>query len=145
MARYVVAAATVLTFAGIAAYARQQPAAGGQAKADPAANRDLAREQLALVDQALEIQHALARSGRLPLNDPSFAVWGRRKLEALRKAGAGKAEVIATLERYIETLKADEAIAEGMKADARATEAAVLDVRYRLIEAEIWLNEERAR
>lgn len=144
MTRYVVAAA-VLAFAGIAAYARQQPAAEGQAKADPAANHALARKQLALIDQALEVQHALARNGRLPLNDPSFAVWGRRKLETLRRVGAGKAEVIAALEKCIETLKADEALAVRMKEEARGTEAAVLDVRYRLIEAEIWMNEEKAR
>lgn len=53
--------------------------------------------------------------------------------------------VIAALEKHIETLKADEAIARTMREQAPGTEAAVLDVRFRRLEAEIRLNEEKAR
>jgi hypothetical protein len=160
MARYVVAVAVIVAIAGIAVQGRQQPAleakapkaeaapeakAAPKADAAPEANRAIVREQLALIDEALEIQHNLARSGRLPINDPSFALWGRRKVETLRRAGAEKTEVIAALERYIGILKGEEALAKGMKEQARGTEAAVLDVRYRRMEAEIWLNEEKVR
>ena len=44
--------------------------------------------------------------------DPSFSIWGRRKLETLRKTGAGKAEIVAALEKYINSLKEEEAIAK---------------------------------
>ncbi len=46
--------------------------------------------------------------------DPSFSLWGRRRLETLRKAGAGKAEIVAALEKYINSLKEEEAIAKSL-------------------------------
>ena len=44
---------------------------------------------------------------RIGIADPSFSLWGRRRLETLRKAGAGKAEIVAALEKYINNLKED--------------------------------------
>ena len=41
----------------------------------------------------------------------TFGLWGRRRLEALHRAGAGKAEIVAALEKYINNLKEPEAIA----------------------------------
>ena len=124
-----VAAALILATAGVAVQGRQQPApegareqaktappptagAGAAAVPDMAANRALAREQLALIDEALAMLHQLARNGRISIADPSFSLWGRRRLETLRKAGAGKAEIVAALEKYINSLKEDEAIAK---------------------------------
>jgi hypothetical protein len=157
-----VAAALVLVTAGVAVQGRQQPtpegalaqaktapppAAGAAAAAVPdlAANRALAREQLALIDKALAVLHNLARTARIGLADPSFSIWGRRKLETLRKTGAGKAEVVAALEKYINDLKEDEAVAKALVQNAQATQVSVYDVQFRRMEAEIWLNEEKAR
>ena len=77
--------------------------------------------------------------------DPSFSLWGRRRLETLRRAGAGKAEIVAALEKYIDSLKKEEAIAETMHQEAQVTHVDVYDVQFRRMEAEIWLNEEKAR
>ncbi len=157
-----VAAALILATAGVAVQGRQQsapegarvqdktarpPTAGAAAVAVPdlAANRALAREQLALIDGALAMLHDLARNARISIADPSFSLWGRRRLETLRKAGAGKAEIVAALEKDLNSLKEDEAIVEGMHQSARATQVSVYDVRFRRMEAEIWLNEEKAR
>ena len=158
-----VAAALILATAGVAVQGRQQPAPEGareQAKTAPpptagagaaaavpdmAANRALAREQLALIDEALAMLHQLARNARISIADPSFSLWGRRRLETLRKAGAGKAEIVAALEKYINSLKEDEAIAKARKESARGTQVDVYDVQFRRLEAEIWLNEEKAR
>src|SRR5262249_53331841 len=111
-----VAATLILTTAGVAVLARQQPAperqqeqartapppaagAGGAVAAVPdmAANRTIARKQLALVDEALAMLRQLALNGRVSPADPSFSLWGRRRLETLRKVGAGKAEIVAAL------------------------------------------------
>ena len=73
------------------------------------------------------------------------AVWGRRRLETLRKAGAGKAEIVAALEKYINDLKELEAIAKARKEAARATPLGVYEMQFLRMEAEIWLNEEKAR
>jgi hypothetical protein len=157
-----VAAALTLATAGVAVQGRQQPApegaqerartappptagAGAAAVPDIAANRALARQQLALADEALAMLHQLARNGRTSISSPAFSLWGRRRMEALRKAGAGKAEIVAALEKEIDSLKQEEALAEAQHQAARATQVDVYDVRFRRMEAEIWLNAETAR
>ena len=102
-------------------------------------------QQLALIDEALAMLDQQAREGRITAVDPAFSLWGRRKLETLRKMGSGKAEVVAALEKYVNTLKREEAMAEAKHQAARATQVDVHDARFRRLEAEIWLNEEKAR
>jgi RNA polymerase sigma factor (sigma-70 family) len=159
-----VAAALVLATAAVAVHGRQQsapaqerardqakpappPAAGAAAAAVPAiaANQALARQQLALIDQALATLHRLVQEARIDPSDPSFSLWGRRKLETLPRTGATKAEIVAALEKYINSLKLEEAIAQNRVQLARATQVEVFDVRFRLMEAEISLNEAKAR
>ncbi len=153
-----VAAALILATAGVAVQGRQQPAAEGareQAKTAPppkagagaaaavpdmAANRAIARQQLALIDQALAMLHQLAQNARIRFSDPRFSLWARRKVETLRKTGAGKAEIVAALESYINRLKQEEAITDNEHQAGRATQVDVHDVRFRRMEAEIWLN-----
>jgi hypothetical protein len=160
-----VTAALILATAGVAVQGRQKPAlegardqaktappptAGAAAAAAPAVpdlseNRALARKALALIDEALAMMRQLAGDGRFSIADPSFSVWGRRKLEMLRKAGAAKAEIVAALEKELKSLENDEAFAKARKESARGTEVEVRDVQFRRLEAEIWLNEEKAR
>jgi len=157
-----VAAALILATAGVAVQGRQQPApqgepqqrktapapaagAGGAAVPDLSANRALAREQLALIDQALADLHRLALGGEIRFGDPSFSLWGRRRLEALRTAGAGKAEIVAALEKYVDSMKKEEATAQTMYEKGQTTRVDVYDVQFRRREAEIWLNEEKGR
>jgi hypothetical protein len=159
-----VAAALILTTAGVAVMGRQQPAPEGareQAKTAPrptagaaaaapavpdrAANRALARQQLALIDEAESLLHSLAQNARVEIDTGTFGLWGRRRLEALRNAGAEKAEIVAALEKYINNVKELEAIAKAQKEAARATSLGVYEMRFLRIEAEIWLNEEKAR
>jgi RNA polymerase sigma factor (sigma-70 family) len=160
----VVASALILGTAGVAVHGRQQPVPDGareQARTAPpptagaraatpdlAANRALAREQLALIDEALATLHSWARNpnnAKPSFADPSFSLWERRKLEALHRSGAGKAEIIAALEKLIDTLKQEESIAEAKREASRGAGLEVHDVRFRRMEAEIWLNEEKAR
>jgi hypothetical protein len=159
-----IAAALILATAGVAVQGGQKPApeeAREQAKTAPppaadagaaaldvpdlAANRDIARKQLVLIDEALAMLHVMAQNGRVSIADPWFSIWGRRKLETLRKTGAGKAEIVAELEKYINALKQEEAFAEERHRAARGTLVVVRDIQYRRMEAEIWLNEEKAR
>jgi hypothetical protein len=159
-----VAAALILTTAGVAVLGRQQPGPEGareQAKTalppaagagraapavpDMAANRALARQQLALIDQAWTFMCDLAPSARIEISTGPFSRWGRRRLEALRKAGAGKAEIVAALEKYINDLKGLEALAKAQTEAARATQLGHFETQFLRMEAEIWLNEEKAR
>ncbi len=158
-----VAVALILATAGVAVQGRQQPApegareqaktappptagAGGAAVPDMAANRALAREQLALIDKALELLHQSNQAGSTKFAAPSFPIWERRRVETLHRAGAGKAEIVAALERYVNSLKEDEVIAERSRQSRQGrTQLDVYDVQFRRMEAEIWLNEEKAR
>lgn len=156
-----VVAVAALATAGVAAQGRQRPApegarepakaaprpkAGpGAAAPDMPANRALAKEQLALIDKALADLRRLAQNGDISFGDAAFSLWGRRRVEALRTAGAEKAEIVAALEKYIDTLKQQEAMAEKMRQLDRATQVEVYDAQFRRMEAEIWLNEEKAR
>jgi RNA polymerase sigma-70 factor (ECF subfamily) len=153
-----VAAALFLATAGVAVQGRQGPAPERErepakvapppragAAPDITANRALAREQLALIDEALAMLNRLAQNGQLGFADPSFSLWGRRKLETLRTVGAGKAEIVAAVEKYINDLKQEEAMADARLKSAAGTQVDVHDVRYRRLEAEIFLNEEKAR
>jgi hypothetical protein len=157
-----VGAALILATAGVAVEGRQQPApkeareqdkpvpapradAGGGAAPETAPNRAIARKQLALIDDASATLRQLALNGKVSFSDPRFSLWGRRRLETLHKAGAGKAEIITALEKHIESLKADEAMAEHAHQSARGTILDVYDVQFRRMEAEIWLTEEKAR
>src|SRR5262249_37413197 len=77
---------------------------------------------------------------------PSFSLWGRRRVETLHRAGAGKTEIVAALEKYVNSLKEEEAITERLRQSRRgSTLLDVYDVQFRRMEAEIWLNEEKAR
>ena len=104
-----VAAALTLTTAGVAVLGRQRPAAdrGGvreQAKPlfrkppraaplaapDQATNQALARQQLVLINNALEMLHRFALNARIELGNPAFAIWERRKLEAFVRREPGR-------------------------------------------------------
>ena len=111
--------------------------AGGAAVPNIAANRALAMEQLALIDQALAMLDRLFENSTIRFSDPRFSLWALRKVETLRKIGAGKAEIVAALESYINRLKQEDAAVENDHQSARASQVDVHDVRFRRLEAEI--------
>ena len=98
-----------------------------------------------MIDQALAMLDRLYETSTIRLTDPRFSLWARRKVETLRKTGAGKAVIVAALESYINRLKQQEAVIENDHRSARATQFDVEDVRFLRLEAQIWLNEEKAR
>ena len=157
-----VAAALILATAGVAVLGRQQLAdeatrkqaktssppaagAGGAVVPDLTANRALARKQLALIDEAWQFLLDLAPNARIELSSGIFGQWGRRRLEVLHKAGAGKAEIVAGLEKYIKDLEDLEAIAKAQKEASRATQLGVHEMQFLRMEAEIWLNDEKVQ
>ena len=56
-----------------------------------AASRAIARKQLVLIDEAWEVLEFNAQHIRIDIiNGGTIGPWGRRRLEALRKAGTGR-------------------------------------------------------
>jgi hypothetical protein len=116
------------------------------APAEPAADiKTLAREQLKVIDQAVGDLKQLVKAGNVSATDPGFSRWERRRIEALRASGAGKAELIASLESYVDQLKKDEQLRQQLHESGHASRVDIFEARYRRLEAEIWLAEEKAR
>ncbi len=160
-----VAAVLILATAGVAVQGRQQSAPEGaqeQAKTPPpptktpslptaaavpdmaAANRALARRQLAVIDEAWTLLELLHQNGRIEIDGGTIGPWGRRRLDALRRAGAGKAEIVAALEKYINDLERFEAISHNSKNHHHPTYDEY-EIKFLRMDVEIWLNEEKAR
>ena len=98
-----------------------------------------------MIDKAWALMNDLAASARIEIATGPFGQWGHRKLETLHRAGAGKAEIVAALEKYIDSLKGLEAVANAKMAASRGTVLGVYEMQFLRMEAEIWLNEEKAR
>ena len=111
----------------------------------PDRKKSLAQEQLALARQALEVLDQMHKNAQVSPGDPRIAVWERRQVEAVRDAGTGRAEFIAALEGYVKRMRDRQRIAEQRHQAARAYFVDVLDAKYRVLEAEMWLNQEKAR
>jgi hypothetical protein len=122
--------------------------AGALAPAAPeplALNKSLAQEQIKLIDQALADLDRLVKGGEMSISDPRLDHWERRRVEATRATGAGKSEMVAAQGRYVNRLRDQERWAEELWKKDQATRTDVFDVKYRRLEAEMWLNQEKAR
>jgi hypothetical protein len=109
------------------------------------ANKAIAQEQLKLAREALRDLDLMHKGEGLSLTDPKFMLWERRKLEAIRATGAGKAELVAALENYLRQAKEHERLARLALEKGEATRVDVRDAQYRVLEAETWLNQEKSR
>jgi hypothetical protein len=133
-----------LALVGALAPAAQEPPAKTPS-APLAANIPLAREQLTLIDQITADFDRLARGGELNLTDPRFKLWARRRVDALRATGAGKDRMVGELERYVDVMKKQESYWKGRFQRDEATRSDVLAAQYERLEAEMLLNQEKAR
>ncbi len=138
----------VLGTAFVAVFSAVPPArAQGQTPAAPKpkdANKALAAEQLKLARQAIVETEAMYKNARLD-NLDRVAIWERRQVEALKASGVGKEELVSALEAYVKRMKNLAALAEARYQRASASHADVLEGQYQVLEAEMWLNQEKSR
>ena len=126
---------------GICALAAVLAPAASQA---PDRKKSLAQEQLTLARQALQSLDQMYKNGD-PVDEARIAVWERRQVEAVRDAGTSRAEFIAALEGYVKRMRDRQRIVEQRQQSGQAYFVDVLDAKYRVLEAEMWLNQEKAR
>ena len=105
----------------------------------------LKAKQLKLAQQALRDLDLMHKGEGLSRTDPRFALWERRQLEAIRATGAGKAELLAALEIYLKRIKEQERLAQLALEKGEGARVDLWDAQYRVLEAEMWLIQERAR
>jgi hypothetical protein len=108
-------------------------------------NKALAEAQLKLARQALDVLGEMQMNGTLDNLESRFAVWRRRQVEALRASGVGKGELVTALEDYLKQMKDLSLNAEERRKQARITYADLLECQYLVLEAEMWLNQEKLR
>jgi hypothetical protein len=108
-------------------------------------NKARAQEQLKLARQALRDLDLMHKGEGLSRTDPRFALWEHRQVEAIRATGAGKAELAAALENYLKRMKEQQRLAQLALEKDQGTRVDVWDAQYRVLEAEIWLDQEKAR
>jgi hypothetical protein len=107
--------------------------------------KELARQQIEIIDRALDATRRLILNNRLGLTESSLFEWEHRRIDALRKSGATKAQMIEALEKYASNAEQCAMHAKTLEEQARGTELAVDQARYHFLEAKIWLAEEKAR
>jgi hypothetical protein len=129
-------------FLGIGALAAALASAASQ---PPDPNKALAREQLGLARQALSDLDRLFKNGEMAASDPRFALWEHRQVEAVRDAGASRAESLAAIEALVKRLGDRQRIVEEGYRRGQVPRVAIYDAKYRALEAEVWLNQEKAR
>jgi len=106
---------------------------------------DLAHERIQVARKALEVLEDQQRNGIIPPSDPRIDLWRRRLVETLREPGGDRAELIAALQDYRNQLKSEEAFMQEQVDRGQKTIADQLEARYRVLEAETWLVEAKAR
>jgi outer membrane protein TolC len=127
---------------GIGVLAATLASAASQA---PDPKKSLAQEQLGLARQALSDLDRMVKGGEASAYDPRFGVWERRQVEAVRDAGANRTEFLAALEGYAKRLRDRQRILDEAFRQGQASRVDVHEAKYRVLEAEIWLNQEKAR
>ena len=110
-----------------------------------AVNKPLAAEQLKLIGLIVADMDRLVKGGQMTLGDPAINLWARRRVDALRATGASKAEMVAASEKYLDRMKIYENSRKGQYERDLATRADLLAAQYERLEAEMWLNQEKAK
>ena len=108
-------------------------------------NKALAEAQLKLARHALDALGEMQMNGTLDNRESRFAVWRRRQVEALRASGVGKGELVTALEDYLKQMKELSLDADDRRKQARIKYVDLLDCQYLVLEAEMWLNQEKSR
>lgn len=101
----------------------------------------IAKEQVGYAREALESLGRQVETGQRPPSDPEVRKWTRRLVEAQRAAGDAEAFRKAS-EDYIELLKKNVERAEFLFGVGKITPAELMDAKYELNEARLWLTRE---
>ena len=102
---------------------------------------DIAKQEIALAKEALQVAKQLEK--RAQTDSSNVSVWSRRLVEATRKSGATKPEVVQAIKDHLVRMDERVELMKARKQAARAVETEVLSARYDALEARAWLAEEQ--
>jgi hypothetical protein len=104
---------------------------------------EIAKQEIAIAKAALEIDARLEQQGRA--DSGSASLWSKRMVEATRKSGATKAEIMQAIQAHLGRMEKRVELVKSQQRSARAIETDVLGARYDALEAKAWLAEEQAK
>jgi hypothetical protein len=105
-----------------------------------------AEARLKLARTALDAVRAHVSRGRFdPGERDHVFVWSRRRMEARLDLSKSKADRIAAAQEHVEEMRAMEAVVARMIAVGEVDRLSLLDAQYRRLEAESWLEQEKAK
>jgi hypothetical protein len=118
------------------------------AESRPRTRLDIAKEQLKLARQAKEaIREGLMRPPRpgestliSPTRVDTMMVWARREIEASIATGTREERLVA-LKNFKEEMRSFVEFSEKAFADSRLDLVTVLDAKYQVLQAELWIME----
>jgi hypothetical protein len=126
---------------GIFGEARQSLAADAINAKDNGA--DIAKQEIALAKEALMLITQAEKQGQANLGSHDVPIWSRRLVEATRKSGATKTEVMQEIKDHLVRMDERVELVKALRQAARATQTDVLNAQYEALEARAWLAGEQ--
>jgi hypothetical protein len=106
----------------------------------------VAQARLKLAQEALAAVHAnIGRGGFGPGGRDPVAIWSRRRLEARFELSTTKGDRVAAAQEHFDEMKGLEQLLERLHKVGEGDQLALMDAEYRRLEAESWLEQEKAK
>lgn len=103
--------------------------------------KEMAAEELAIADRAVELGLEGFRSSRIRLSDAQVEQWSLRRIAALEAGGAKDEDVHKARVAHRDLMKSLEKLAKSLFSSAQAAELDYLEARYARIEADRQLRQ----
>ena len=138
-----VAGLSALEIRGFDNFGTATQSLAADANATKAIKPDIAKQEMELAKEALTIFTKLEQQARTDPGSNSVCIWSKRLVEATRKSGATKPEVVQAIKDHLVRTDERVEIVKARQQAARAAETDVLSARYDALEARAWLAEEQ--
>ncbi len=102
---------------------------------------DIAKQEMALARDALNLIAEYEKNVRATAGSNEAVIWSRRLVEAARKSGATKAEIIWTIKQHQARMSSRVALLRSYVQAGQATPIELLNGQYEALEAKAWLEE----
>ncbi|MHC5543906.1 hypothetical protein ACYOEI_37235, partial [Singulisphaera rosea] len=109
-------------------------------------NTALAEARLKLAQKAIEAVRVNIDRGNInPASRDPIVIWSRRRMEARLALSTSKTARLAAIEEHVEEMKRLETILDQLSKVDEVEPLSIMDARYRRLEAEDLLEQEKAK
>jgi hypothetical protein len=101
----------------------------------------LAKQEKAIAEEALKLLTDLEKQGQLSAGQADLPKWSRRLVEATRKSGATKAEILAAIKQHVSRMNDRLKVVKRLHEAATVTQEVLLNAQYEALEATSWVGD----